>query len=100
MWAWFRLLKGMRTVRLSGNSLKSISYATWAHCATISSLAYSLPDEAKRAQEVRPFRKIDDSFKKIIVTKDIVPAFYDENGILTMNIYDFLLDVDSLEKTQ
>ncbi len=37
--------------------------------------AYSLPDEAKRAQEVRPFRKIDDSFKKIIVTKDIVPAF-------------------------
>ena len=32
--------------------------------------AYSLPDEAKRAQEVRPFRKIDDSFKKIIVTKD------------------------------
>ena len=62
--------------------------------------AYSLPDEAKRAQEVRPFRKIDDSFKKIIVTKDIVPAFYDENGILTMNIYDFLLDVDSLEKTQ
>lgn len=62
--------------------------------------AYSLPDEAKRAQEVRPFRKIDDSFKKIIVTKDIVPAFYDENGILTMNIYDFLLDVDSLKKTQ
>lgn len=38
--------------------------------------AYSLPDEAKRAQEVRPFRRIDDSFKKIIVTKDIVPAFY------------------------
>ena len=62
--------------------------------------AYSLPDEAKRAQEVRPFRKIDDSFKKIIITKDIVPAFYDENGILTMNIYDFLLDADSLEKTQ
>lgn len=62
--------------------------------------AYSLPDEAKRAQEVRPFRKIDDSFKKIIVTKDIVPAFYDENGILTMNIYDFLLDADSLGKTQ
>lgn len=62
--------------------------------------AYSLPDEAKRAQEVRPFRKIDDSFRKIIVTKDIVPAFYDENGIFTMNIYDFLLDPHSLERTQ
>lgn len=34
--------------------------------------AYSLPDEEKRMQEVRPFRKIDDSFKKIIITKDIV----------------------------
>lgn len=60
--------------------------------------AYSLPDEAKLTQEIRPFRKIDDSFKKIIVTKDIVPAHYDEHGILTINIYDFLLDPKSLER--
>ena len=60
--------------------------------------AYSLPDEAKRTQEIRPFRKIDDSFKKIVITKDIVPAHYDEYGILTVNIYDFLLDPDCLEK--
>lgn len=60
--------------------------------------AYSLPDEAKRAQEIRPFRKIDDSFKKIIITKDVVPSYYDEYGILTLNIYDFLLDPKSLEK--
>ncbi len=52
----------------------------------------TLPDEAKRTQEIRPFRKIDDSFKKIIVTKDVVPPYYDEYGILTLNIYDFLLD--------
>ena len=54
--------------------------------------AYSLPDEAKCTQEIRPFRRIDDSFKKIIITKDIVPPHYDEYGILTVNIYDFLLD--------
>lgn len=60
--------------------------------------AYSLPDEAKRAQEIRPFHKIDDSFKKIIITKDIVPSYYDEYGILTLNIYDFLLDPKSIEK--
>lgn len=60
--------------------------------------AYSLPDEAKRAQEIRPFRKIDDSFKKIIITKDIVPPYYDEYGILTLNICDFLLDPKSIEK--
>ncbi len=60
--------------------------------------AYSLPDEEKRAQEIRPFRKIDDSFRKIIITKDIVPTGYDEYGILTLNIYDFLLHSESLEK--
>ena len=60
--------------------------------------AYSLPDEAKRTQEIRPFRKIDDSFKKIVITKDIVQPCYDDYGILTVNIYDFLLDPQILEK--
>ena len=60
--------------------------------------AYSLPDEAKRTQEIRPFRKIDDSFKKIVITKDIVQPYYDDYGILTVNIYDFLLDSQILEK--
>lgn len=54
--------------------------------------AYSIPDEEKLLQEIRPFRKIDDSFKKIIITKDMVQKHYDEHGILTINIYDFLLD--------
>ena len=60
--------------------------------------AYSIPDADKKAQEVRPFKKIEDSFKKIIITKDIVPASYDENGVLTINIYDFLLDKTIFEK--
>ena len=60
--------------------------------------AFSMPDEEKRKQEIRPFMKINDSFKKIVITKDIVPSCYDENGILTINIYDFLLDIKSLEK--
>ena len=58
---------------------------------------YSIPDKEKRTQEIRPFRNIDDSFKKIIITKDIVPSFYDDYGILTINIYDFLLNLNSLE---
>ena len=59
--------------------------------------AYSIPDKEKLLQETKPFHKIDDSFKKIIVTKDIVPKHYDEHGILTLNIYDFLLDPASIE---
>ena len=60
--------------------------------------AYSMPDEAKRTQEIRPFRKIDDSFRKIVITKDLVQPYYDEYGILTVNIYDFLLDSRIFEK--
>ncbi|MFW5556187.1 MAG: ATP-binding protein [Roseburia inulinivorans] len=60
--------------------------------------AYSLPDETKCIQEIRPFRRIDDSFKKIVITKDVVQPNYDEYGILTINIYDFLLNPDCLEK--
>lgn len=57
--------------------------------------AYSIPDENKLNQERRPLYKIDDSFKKIIVTKDTVPKTYDERGIQIMNIYDFLLSSPS-----
>ncbi len=60
--------------------------------------AYSIPSEEKREQEIRPFRKVDDSFKKIVITKDLVPAHYDDHGILTINIYDFLLNPASLDK--
>lgn len=60
--------------------------------------AYSIADEEKKMQEIRPFRKIDDSFKKIIITQDMAPAHYDDLGILTLNVYDFLLDPAALEK--
>ncbi len=59
--------------------------------------AYAIPDEAKRLQEFRPLQKINDSFKKIVITKDIVPIHYDGDGILTLGLYDFLLDSDALE---
>ena len=60
--------------------------------------AYSLPDEAKRNQKIKPLRKIDDSFKKIIITKDIIMPYYDDYGILTVSIYDFLLDPEVIGK--
>ena len=60
--------------------------------------AYSIPDAEKREQEIKSLKKIDDSFKKIIVTRDTVQPWYDENGILTVSIYDFLLDGTILEK--
>ncbi len=58
--------------------------------------AYSMPNEEKRKQEIRPFQKIDDSFKKIVITGDFSPSYYSEEGILFMNIFDFLLKPESL----
>ena len=54
--------------------------------------AYSLPNDEKLKQEIRPLRSIDDSFKKIVVTKDVILPYYDDNGVLFVSIYDFLLD--------
>ena len=59
--------------------------------------AYSLPSIEKINQEKASLLNIDDSFKKIIIVKDRVKPFLDENGILTINLFDFLLDKDSLD---
>ena len=56
-----------------------------------------LGTEEKMVQEIRPFLKINDSFKKIIITSDTPKPFYTEEGILLMNVYDFLMMPDSLE---
>ena len=59
--------------------------------------AYVLPDQAKMEQEQRPLIRTGDSFKKIIIAKDSPAPYYNDAGILIMNIYDFLLNEQSLE---
>lgn len=59
--------------------------------------AYSLPSTEKADQEKKSLLNIDDSFKKIIIVKDRVKAFLDDNGIVTINLFDFLLNKDSLD---
>lgn len=59
--------------------------------------AFTIQDSEKMQQESNSLRRIDDSFKKIIVVKDVMKPRYTEDGILVMNIYDFLLDRDSLD---
>ena len=59
--------------------------------------AYMLGTAEKMEQEIRPFLKIGDSFKKIVITSDTPRPFYNDDGILMMNVYDFLLNSDSLE---
>ncbi|MBR4945599.1 MAG: ATP-binding protein [Kiritimatiellae bacterium] len=59
--------------------------------------AYLIPDEVKREQEIKSLLKIDDTFKKVVITSHAPAPLYDEHGILTMSIYDFLLNPNSLD---
>ena len=59
--------------------------------------AYLLETPEKMKQEIRPFLKIGDSFKKIVITSNTPKPFYTEDGILIMSVYDFLRNSQSLE---
>ena len=59
--------------------------------------AFSMPTEEEQMQEKASLIRVNDSFKKIIIVKDVINVTRDENGITTMSIYDFLLKENSLE---
>lgn len=58
---------------------------------------YAIPDQAKMEQEQRSLMLTGDFFKRIIITKDTPAPHYNENGVLIMSVYDFLLDENSLD---
>ena len=59
--------------------------------------AFSMDSAEKELQEKTSLRAIDDSFKKIIVVKDVINVRRDENGIVTISLFDFLQNENSLE---
>ena len=59
--------------------------------------ALSIPDREKEIQESRSLTSINDSFKKIIIVKDHIMPRRNEEGILTIGLFDFLLKEESLE---
>ena len=60
--------------------------------------ALSVEDESKRLQEINSLVRVSDSFKKIVVVRDNIMPWHDENGILYIGIEDFLLEPESLDK--
>lgn len=60
--------------------------------------ALNMDDPQKEKTEIRPLSAVKDSFKKIIVSKSYGKSWTDEAGILRINIIDFLLDENSLER--
>ena len=60
--------------------------------------ALNMDDPQKEKTEIRPLSAVKDSFKKIIVSKSYGKSWTDEAGILRINIIDFLLDENRLER--
>lgn len=59
--------------------------------------AFSIPDKEKMLQEQNSLTRINDSFKKIIIVKDAIKTHYNDDGVLILNLFDFLLEENSLE---
>ena len=60
--------------------------------------ALSVDEESKRIQETTSLTRVSDSFRKIVVVKDGIIPWYDENGILYLGIEEFLLDEAAMDK--
>ena len=58
--------------------------------------AYRLPTEKKEAQEKRSLLNINDNFRKIIIVSEDIKRKIDDQGIITMSLYDFLLESSSI----
>ncbi|KIP57243.1 ATP-binding protein [Prevotella pectinovora] len=58
--------------------------------------ALSLPDREKMQQESASLFRIDDSFMKYVITGDRIKKYQNDDGIVIMNVLDFLLDEQSV----
>ena len=59
--------------------------------------AFRMPTDDKVAQEKRSLLNTNDNFRKIIIVGDDIKRKTDEQGIITMSLYDFLLDSHVIE---
>lgn len=60
--------------------------------------AFNMPTKDKEKQERRSLINIADNFKKVIVVKDDIKRKIDDDGVVTIGLFDFLLDEQSIER--
>lgn len=59
--------------------------------------AFAMPTDAKERQESASLLNVDDSFRKIIITKDYIKPKRNDEGIVTIGLIDFLLKPELLD---
>lgn len=60
--------------------------------------AYKMPDKEKEQQERRPLLTVEDNFRKMVVVGEDIKTKIDQQGVITISLFDFLLHQDSTEK--
>ena len=60
--------------------------------------AFNMPTKEKEKQERRSLINIADNFRKVIVVKDDIKRKIDDDGVVTIGLFDFLLDEQSIER--
>lgn len=54
--------------------------------------AFALPTKEKQEQEFNSLKHIGDNFQKVVIVGGTQPTYRNDDGILILNIFDFLLD--------
>lgn len=90
------------STRLAGGKTKRVQYevdfvANRGSKRYYIQSAFAIPDEERREQEIRSLVKIRDSFQKIVVMREDIEPWHDENGILYIGIEQFLLDEAAMD---
>ena len=87
---------GLRNARLNFRQLEETHTMENVIFNELKLRGFNVDDQAKMEQEQRSLMLTGDAFKKIIITKDSPGPYYNEDGVLVMNIFDFLLDENML----
>lgn len=59
--------------------------------------AFAIPDEQKMKEILEPFRLVRDSFRKVVVSGDTGKRWFDDNGVLHINVIDYLMETDCVK---
>ena len=59
--------------------------------------AFSIPDQEKKDQEEASLKAIKDAFKRVVILRDDIMPYHDDNGFLIIGLIDFLLNPNSLD---
>ena len=79
---------------LSVRNMKLILLSIKGCISTTIQSAFSIDDPEKKRKELYPFSIVNNSFRKIIVTRSEISPFFDDDGIIHVGIVDFLLSDD------